>query len=54
MILFIGRLLNDGSPTIVESNRCPERIPDSKRIVVPEFPASKGAKGLLNPLGPFP
>src|SRR2546430_6989788 len=41
----IGRRRREPSPSMVEWNSCPERIPASRRIVVPEFPASSDRRG---------
>ena len=41
----IGRRDSDASPTSVAENGCPASTPASRRIVVPELPASSGADG---------
>jgi len=45
IILFIGRFERLSSPIKVEVKELPARIPLTKRIVVPEFPQSKGFIG---------
>jgi hypothetical protein len=45
----IGLLLSDSSPTNSDSNGCAARIPESIRIVDPEFPQSNAVEGALNP-----
>lgn len=42
---FIGRFERLSSPIKVEIKFCPARIPDIKRIVVPEFPQSRASDG---------
>jgi hypothetical protein len=37
---FIGRLFSESSPAIFVVKLWPARIPESRRMVVPEFPAS--------------
>jgi hypothetical protein len=49
----MGRWLSDSSPNNSHSIACPANIPESMRIVDPEFPQSKGAAGGRNePLQP--
>ncbi len=50
----MGRRCNEPSPVSVESNRCPLSTPASRRIVVPEFPASSGPLARRNPASPAP
>ena len=45
MTRFIGRFERLSSPIRVEENLCPARTPDIRRIVVPEFPQSRGWEG---------
>ena len=54
MIRRIGRRLSDASPMIVEANGRPARAPTSRRIVVPELPASSGASGARHAATPRP
>ena len=47
MILLIGLKESDLSPIRVASMPCPASNPESKRIVVPEFPQSRISSGCL-------
>ena len=51
---FMGRLFSDSSPAILVVKLCPARMPESRRIVVPEFPASRARQLLLSPRQPWP
>ena len=48
IILAIGLCLKDSSPVNDESKFCADRIPVSKRIRVPELPASIVDSGFLS------
>jgi len=50
----MGRRESDASPTKTERNGCPARIPESMRMVEPEFPASSGPDGARRPSRPTP
>ena len=54
MIRFIGREFKDSSPESFDSNFCPARMPDKRRVVVPLFPTSRIFKGADSPCNPFP
>ena len=54
MIRFMGRLFSDSSPERTDSNVCPARIPESRRVVVPLFPVSSISDGVASPWSPFP
>ncbi len=49
MMRFIGRRFSELSPVMVVLKGCAARIPDSIRIVLPEFPASSGDEGGWKP-----
>ena len=51
---FIGRLFSEASPAIFVVKFCPARIPESRRMVVPEFPASSERQLLFSPRRPLP
>jgi len=50
--LAVGTVRNHQEEQMGNSE--PARIAESKRIVVPELPASKGADGSFKPRRPFP
>ena len=54
IILFIGLFWMEASPVNVEVNGCPLKIPEIKRVVVPELPQSRIAVGADKPCNPFP
>ncbi len=54
MILPMGLFDRDSSPVIEDSNGCPARMPDRRRIVVPELPASNICSGAFSPRRPRP
>ena len=54
MMRFMGRFERESSPWIRESKGWPARMPDSRRIVVPELPASSALAGAASPLPPAP
>ncbi len=41
----MGRRESDSSPPMSEVNGCAARMPESMRMVEPEFPASSSARG---------
>src|SRR6266403_323221 len=49
-----GRFCRDASPVSLDANSCPAKIPESSRIVVPEFPASSARQLDFNPRAPRP
>ena len=50
----IGRRCRDASPVSTASNGWPARIPASRRMVVPELPASSPRAGGARPPSPRP
>ena len=54
IIRAIGRRLSESSPVSTVKNDCPASSPLSRRIVVPEFPASSTSSGSFRPYSPFP
>lgn len=52
--LPMGRLRREGSPVIIEKKSCPVNKPSSRRMVVPELPASNRSSGSQKPLRPLP
>src|ERR1700756_4086719 len=54
MTRFIGRFRRESSPVILVVKDWPERMPDRRRIVVPEFSASSARRELLRPWRPWP
>ena len=50
----IGRRRSESSPVIVLSNGWPARMPASRRMVVPEFPASSAVAPGRKPPSPRP
>jgi hypothetical protein len=50
----MGRRRSDASPSSVDRNSCPAKIPESMRIVVHEFPASSVRRVLRKPPRPAP
>ena len=54
MMRRMGRRESDSSPPILVRNGCAARIPDSIRIVEPEFPASRSPAARRGPSSPFP
>ena len=54
MMRFMGRRESDSSPPIRVPKRCAARMPESMRMVEPEFPASRSAAGCRKPSNPRP
>ena len=52
--LPMGRLRREGSPVITEKKSWPVNKPSSRRMVVPELPASNISSGSQKPLRPLP
>ena len=50
----MGRFLIEASPVSSLLKRCPARIPDNSRMVVPLFPTSRQEEGADRPCSPFP
>ena len=50
IILAIGLDCKDVSPVIIEVKSCIDKIPDNKRISVPELPASRSFFGFFSDL----
>ena len=53
-IRCIGRRLRESSPTTLEKNEHPDKIPESNRTVVPELAALRSLRGASRPPRPFP
>src|ERR1700745_805296 len=51
---FIRRFRRESSPVILVVKDWPERMPDRRRIVVPEFSASSARRELLRAWRPWP
>ena len=51
---LMGRFCSESSPVRRVVNACPAKIPASRRIVVPEFPASSAFQLLFSPRAPRP
>ena len=54
MTRLMGRFCRDASPEIFVAKVCPAKMPESKRMVVPEFSASSARQLLLSPCNPRP
>ena len=54
MTRFMGRFWSEESPVILVVKDCPLRMPESRRMVVPEFSASRVRQELLRPRRPWP
>ena len=50
----IGRLRMESSPVNTVLNVCPARIPEIRRMVVPELPTSMTLSGSARPCSPLP
>jgi hypothetical protein len=54
MTRFMGLFCREASPVSLEVNSWPARIPVSRRMVVPELPASRARQLPLSPCSPRP
>ena len=54
MIRFMGREFKEASPDSREEKRCPARIPDISRVVVPLLPVFRVPSGAVSPRSPRP